>query len=600
MRTRLIATILFALLATPHVASALQPLTPTLVAPITSRALLLRAIPDGSGGAIVVWQEESSLTLRAVHLLPDGTADPAWGPIRNVSDTSAARLHLGLVTDGLGGAYVWWTLGGTPGYGIRPGYGPYQLRLTHLLSCGVPAAGWPATGLAPAGFQGAFKDLRVVSDGDRGVYVAAVRMTADAVATHLGPGGSPAAGWPAEPVTLAPLAAEAESLWDFSLEIERASNGDLWATAGMLSFVVGSPPDCVYRTSDWRLLRYGADGTPAPGWDARGRVLQAYPRDLEGCATDGGYGVYDPFYEARVAGIVRASNDGALVLLSEPVSLVGNGYGVEMDTKLYHVDAAGEPVGPQQVLIDTGRSTRPSSLPDADAPIYKSAVAGGFLMGYPGAASCDVGVPFRLRSATPAGGLGSVDMGAGSGFCTDFLPLSDGSAYLADIMPSADYSCSHATFMNVQHSALGWVFREQQFLQDHAYASLALVAPVANRPWVVWSQIYGRTGLFLMVLPVDSTWTASVDPGTPRAHGLSARWVSGSGVRMRASLDAAGAWKLVLADVAGRRVGEERFAGSPGERRWTVAGTANLPSGLYFARLERDGRVVTSRVVVVR
>jgi hypothetical protein len=58
---------------------------------------------------------------------------------------------------------------------------------------------------------------------------------------------------------------------------------------------------------------------------------------------------------------------------------------------------------------------------------------------------------------------------------------------------------------------------------------------------------------------------------------------------------------LALFDVAGREISEHEVGSlGPGPHRFEVAAGRTLRPGIYFLRLAQAGRVLTSRVVVLR
>ncbi len=143
--------------------------------------------PDGAGGAIVAWADRRTGThvdVRAQHLLPDGTLDPAWPPT-GLLVASACDDTLGPVVagDGGSGVYVLYGCQGAPGM---------ELRAAHVDIAGAIA--WTVTVSSSPGNLAA---LRAVADGAGGVLAAWLTTGADADlrATRLQADGSPAPGW---------------------------------------------------------------------------------------------------------------------------------------------------------------------------------------------------------------------------------------------------------------------------------------------------------------------------------------------------------------------------------------------------------------------
>src|SRR5260221_6606830 len=138
-RTRLLVlTVLLYLLALtllPRSAHSTWSVDPVPVHATTALCPLVAASDDAHYGAILSWQENtgSGGVLKAQHVLANGDVDPAWGAGVNVCTSEATRTALGSVSDGAGGAYVWWTESSA-------------LLLTRLSPAGAVAAGWPACG----------------------------------------------------------------------------------------------------------------------------------------------------------------------------------------------------------------------------------------------------------------------------------------------------------------------------------------------------------------------------------------------------------------------------------------------------------------------
>ena len=268
-----------------------------------------RVVPDGSGGAIVVWTrfaEPPAYPIVALRLTATGSTAPAW-PDTGVWLSAKPELKFlnALVPDGSGGAIAAWlgqriglqrvTAAGTiaPGWaadGIPAGNGPdtqgypwlapafdggafvgwndarntvadprsapFLLRITGDASI---AGGWPTDGLGipnPLGFIG---DL--IADGSGGVYLAwsgAIGLPSSPRAVRISRvtgAGSPSPGWPATGVRATTLASPAEA----SPRLALLSDGavlETWASGG------GVP--------DIYAQRIGSGGVVDPGWPPNG------------------------------------------------------------------------------------------------------------------------------------------------------------------------------------------------------------------------------------------------------------------------------------------------------------------------------------------
>jgi hypothetical protein len=127
-----------------------------------------RIVPDGSGGAIVSWQDARAGTtydVYARHVLANGTTDPAWPTDGRALCTAAGNQQVPeLVSDGSGGAVLAWQ-------DQRNGTN-YVIFAAHVLANGQADPAWPADGreLCP----GTWDEFtpRLVSDGAAGAIVA--------------------------------------------------------------------------------------------------------------------------------------------------------------------------------------------------------------------------------------------------------------------------------------------------------------------------------------------------------------------------------------------------------------------------------------------
>ncbi len=126
-------------------------------------------------------------------------------------------------------------------------------------------------------------------------------------------------------------------------------------------------------------------------------------------------------------------------------------------------------------------------------------------------------------------------------------------------------------------------------------ASLRVVATGDGGAMFIRSQVEGRDGVFAIRMgPAGQVLGV---PPTPAPRAFRAWFARGAGVHVQA--DGAAAVRLTLHDLAGREVARSAFeAETAGE--WTVPGTADLSSGVYFARAMIGGRMLHARVAVVR
>ena len=98
-----------------------------------------RAIPDGQGGCYVTWTDQTNVNGGTYlhHILATGANAPGW-PDHGLLISSATDFGYSrdIATDLMGGTYCLWWA-----------YSSQRTRLSHLTPSGTPAPGWPASGI---------------------------------------------------------------------------------------------------------------------------------------------------------------------------------------------------------------------------------------------------------------------------------------------------------------------------------------------------------------------------------------------------------------------------------------------------------------------
>ncbi|HKQ56965.1 MAG TPA: T9SS type A sorting domain-containing protein [Candidatus Eisenbacteria bacterium] len=126
------------------------------------------AIPDGAGGAIVTWGDGRNSTnskAYAQHVLASGAVDPAWpADGRAVCAAPNDQSAPTLVSDGVGGAIVSW-------HDCRNGISNSDIYALHLLSDGSPDPVWPVNGRALCSASNRQLAPQPISDGEGGAIV---------------------------------------------------------------------------------------------------------------------------------------------------------------------------------------------------------------------------------------------------------------------------------------------------------------------------------------------------------------------------------------------------------------------------------------------
>ncbi len=123
-------------------------------------------VSDGTGGAIVTWEDYRSGTNRDVygqHVLGSGAVDPAW-PVdgRALCTAVGDQFSPAIGSDGAGGAIVTW-------YDNRSGN--YDIYAQHVLASGTVDGTWPVDGRALCTAVNVQQYPTIVSDGASGAIV---------------------------------------------------------------------------------------------------------------------------------------------------------------------------------------------------------------------------------------------------------------------------------------------------------------------------------------------------------------------------------------------------------------------------------------------
>jgi len=126
-----------------------------------SGAISHRAIPDGGGGAFIVWQDLSNVSfdIYVQHIDPAG--NPTWTPggVNASGIPTTNELYPVIVTDGTGGVFVAWTDG-------RDSH--LDVYVQHIDETGTPA--W-AGGIGAVVWPGDQSEAWLVRDGSGGIIV---------------------------------------------------------------------------------------------------------------------------------------------------------------------------------------------------------------------------------------------------------------------------------------------------------------------------------------------------------------------------------------------------------------------------------------------
>lgn len=218
-------------------------------------------VSDGSGGAIVAWQDvRGGVTsdIYAQHVLASGLLDPAWNPNgQPVCSAAGNQRSVSLVSDGAGGAIVAWQ-----DFRSDTTSDIYALR---ILPSGLLGVAWPSDGRALCVQPGNQTFQAIASDGSGGAIVAWQDSRggagSDIYAQNVRGDGALNSAWPVDGRALCTEANNQQS----PIVVASKTGG---AIVCWHDFRGGA-------TSDIYAQRVGADGTIDPAWTVGGQVLCA-------------------------------------------------------------------------------------------------------------------------------------------------------------------------------------------------------------------------------------------------------------------------------------------------------------------------------------
>ncbi len=273
---------------------------PSSGAPIDSSGWLGESAPvlcsDGAGGVIVAWlgYVGESLGIKGSRLSGDGALVPGWpGTGALVCGALGIQDAPGIVSDGSGGAIVVWQDARNGSY--------EQVYAQRITSSGEVAPDWPVDGRPVCTFPSDAGLTRysgrspqryssVASDGSGGALIVwrdARADSGDIFAQHLLPDGSAAPGWPADglPLCTAPGVQRAPSI---------AADG---AGGAFVTWQDGR------SGGDWQVYagHVTSSGTLAQGWAPDGVAACIAPGDhlIPRLAADGASGAIIAWQDVR-------------------------------------------------------------------------------------------------------------------------------------------------------------------------------------------------------------------------------------------------------------------------------------------------------------
>ena len=548
------------------------------VASADSAQLEPRIVPDGSGGAIIAWEDKRGgpFLAYAQRLEADGSMAPGW-PAGGVllPNRGLSQANLTAIADNAGGAYVASDDNGFTG----------AVLVHHLGADGAPATGWPPAAVAlqiapygaPGGSQGAFLPA-LLADGAGGVFVSRTyrdRLYQSIALTRLTATGDFAPGW-----NSGAFAGLAGGPWEYPSLLCSDGEGGVYVTfqenhvppriligrfdgagGGLLAAralsSTGLGQTAPGLVSDggtgaivvWEDHRNGAfdqvyaqrilsDGAVAPGWPVDGLNICAFPTEpgrpsdfvfpgpISSVVSDGAGGAYVSWTDYR-------SGDGDIYALH----VLGNG-----------LIATGWPGNGLAVFTASGAQERPSIASDG---------SGGMIVTWQdrrNASDYNVYAQHVLADGTIAPGWST----GGLALCT----------------AAGDQVAPVVATDAAGNALFAWA-------DGRADASNIYAGRVAADPSPVAVEAPPRANLAL---------TGAV-PNPARRGGLAVRF----------ELPDAEPAALEVLDVGGRRLAlREVGALGVGSHTVDLGEAADLPAGVYLLRLTQASRTLVVKACVMR
>ena len=263
--------------------------------PIDGRALCAAAndqlfptvVSDGAGGAIVAWQDPRSgsnnADIYAQHVLVSGAVDPAW-PANGLPLCTAAYQQYSptIVTDGAGGAVVTWQ-------DYRSGTN-YDIYAQRVLVSGAVDPAWPANGRALCTATQQQANPTIVADDAGGAIVTWTDYRSgtnnDIYAQRVLGNGAVDPAWPANGRALCTAATNQQ--------------GPTIVTDGA-GGAIAAWQDLRSGTWDIYAQHVLASGAVDPAWPANGRALctAAANQEVPTIVTDGAGGAIVAWHDTR-------------------------------------------------------------------------------------------------------------------------------------------------------------------------------------------------------------------------------------------------------------------------------------------------------------
>jgi len=276
--------------------------------PASSSPYLLDVVPDGAGGALFAWRgarNNGTTDLYVLRIAGDGNLAPGWKAPGPAMFTATNQAYFGdLLPDGVGGAFVVTV--------VYPNVGDSNLLAYHVTADGRLDPDWPAEGFPVCMARNLQLRPTLTSDGDGGFFVAWDDLRSnrnyDIYVQRITPNGQIAPDWARDGIVVCDA---------YRRQVEARIVGD------------GSGGAIV----SWRDIRDGvheilyaqritASGRVAPGWVANGLALSTAPRTQAPhlMIADGDGGAIAAWVDAPLGGdagqrdlfVQRVASDGSV------------------------------------------------------------------------------------------------------------------------------------------------------------------------------------------------------------------------------------------------------------------------------------------------
>lgn len=583
MRAGLVPVVFVSILAAasviPQTASAAWPQFGRAISSVLGDQLVPRIATDGANGAIISWLDRRTFpfNIDAQHVLATGDVDPAWPANGRALLTGALVATIvptgqefpDIVSDGVGGAIITWP-------DARDNILGLDIYVQHILASGAVDDNWPVNGTTVTVARGQQTNPLIVSDGDGGAIIAwtdgragATVNDLDIYAAHVSRKGLVDGSWPdnGTPLSTAPGA-------QFSPAI--LADGAGGAIVTWTDARGGNPGTDIFAQ---HVL---ASGQLDPAWPVNGRAISVATgtQFTARIISDGATGAIVAWTDNR---------DGTNEIFAQRVLISGAIF-------------PGWPINGRFVSVGGIDEVLPTLAPDgANGAIV---AWGGGRSGHHNMRAHHLLGSGVLDAAWPVGGA---SLSFASSEETFQVMVSDGAggAIVAWQQGAFDIFAQHVLASGTLDPAYPVNGRPLVNLPGQQQ-NPAIVASGANGAIVAWADERNGNDFDIFAMQVLEALPTGVHDTTPSFTFASpSPNPANATATLRFDLPRETSVRLNIYDVAGRRVRELTSGVRPaGETAitWDLRDGEGhaVASGLYFARLEVQGRAVTRKIMTVK